>query len=228
MTSLRPAPVYLAASSHPATLRTLGARAMAAMTRAPARIAVTYAAGGGPHTSRMTAFLVEFFQGATVTPFAVADERGAMPAERAKAIVDEADLIFVGGGDPVEGARRLLAAGADAWIRDARQRGIPCMGLSAGSILLGAFWADWPEDPPAGAPHDGGELVPCMRVVPDLVVDCHAEEDRWAELHLIRAMLRERSTAPMPRLVGLPTAGGAIVGPGGDLEAVGEELFVLD
>jgi hypothetical protein len=230
MTATGPAPVYLAASSHPATLRALGARAMAALPRSPSRIAVTYAAGGGPQTSRMTAFLAEFYGGATVTRFTVAGEvageRDAMPPERAKAIVDEADLIFVGGGDPVEGARRLLGAGADAWIRDARARGTPCMGLSAGAILLGAWWASWPEDPPPGGAHDGGELVACLRVVEDLVVDCHAEEDHWAELRLVGAMLRE-GPGPMPRLVGLPTAGGAIIGPGGDLEPIGEEPFLL-
>jgi cyanophycinase-like exopeptidase len=143
--------------------------------------------------------------------------------------VDAADIVFLGGGDPVHGARLLADAGADEWIRDAHARGTACMGMSAGAIMLCAWWATWPDDAPPNVHHDGGTLVPCAAVVPDLVIDCHAEEDHWAELILVRAMLRDRlgSGASLPRFVGLPTGSGLIVGPDRSLEPVGIAPFRL-
>jgi peptidase E len=220
-----PGAVYLAASSHEATLREMASRARARIARIPMRVAATYAAAGGPMVERMNHFLARLFPGAKVERFTVRGEGDAMPADAARGIVEEADLVFVGGGDPVQGARLLVAAGADGWLREARARGAACMGISAGSILLGAWWADWPDPEAAGdAPHDGGELVRCTQVVPDLVVDCHAEEDNFAELHLVREMLRERNT-PLPRFLGLPTGTGVVVEADGTVTDVGGPPF---
>jgi cyanophycinase-like exopeptidase len=216
-----PGAVYLAASSHEATLRELASRARATIARSPLRVAATYAAAGGPMADRMNHFLARLFPGATIERFTVAGERDAMPAAKARALVENADVIFVGGGDPVQGARLLVAAGADAWLRDARARGVACMGISAGSIMLGAWWAEWPDPEEVGdAPHDGGELVRCAQVVPDLVVDCHAEEDDFAELRLVREMLADRP-APLPRFLGLPTGTAIVVGPDGSVTSIG-------
>ncbi len=136
------------------------------------------------------------------------------------------------GGDPVEGANRLVHAGADAWLRDANARGAACLGISAGAMMLAAWWAEWPDAPPHGAAHDGGELVRCTGVVPDLVVDCHAEEDHWGELYLVRAMLRDRyarvaNGESLPRFLGLPTGGGIVVEPDGTRAPLGSPPFEL-
>jgi cyanophycinase-like exopeptidase len=176
----------------------------------------------------MSSFLEGAFDHAEVERFTVKGERRAMAPEKARAIVDAADVIFLGGGDPVAGARLLVDAGADEWLRAALARGTPCVGISAGAIMLCSWWADWPEDAPADAPHDGGELVSCTRVVPDLVVDCHAEHDKWEELKLVRGMLEDRlGERKVPRFVGLPTGTGVIVGSDGSLESVGGALYRL-
>ncbi|HEY2510352.1 MAG TPA: Type 1 glutamine amidotransferase-like domain-containing protein [Polyangiaceae bacterium] len=225
-----PGSVYLAASSHPAPLRAMATRILAAFhQKRPLRVAATYAAVPGGHGPRGGAFVEGLFGGAKVTRFTVAGEKDAMPAAQARAIVEEADVVFVGGGDPVRGARLLVSAGADAWLRAARARGAHSLGISAGAMMLCAWWADWPDEPPPGAPHDGGELVSGVRVVPDLVVDCHAEDDGWSELYLVRGLLRDRlgDAAPMPRLFGLPTAGGVVVGPAGALEHIGAAPYEL-
>jgi putative intracellular protease/amidase len=214
MTPMTAASVYLAASGHEPTLRDLAARAVASLGRRPARVAATYAAAGGPMVHRTNGLLAHLFPGADIERFAVDGEKDPMPSAHARAIVERADVVFVGGGDPVQGARLLARAGADAWLRDARARGVPCMGVSAGSIMLCAWWADWPESPPPGAPFDGGQLVRCAGVVPDVVVDCHAEEDGWAELKLVRGMLEARG-GPLPRFLGLPTGSGLVLGPDG-------------
>jgi cyanophycinase-like exopeptidase len=155
----------------------------------------------------------------TVTRFSLAGEADADPA-RAKALVEEADLIFFSGG-----AHILRASGADAWVRDARARGAASAGISAGAILLGASWGSWPDEPPPGEPFDGGVILPCTGVVDDLVVDCHGEEDDWNELKLVATMLRARSTQSL-RLRGIPTRGGIVVGPDNSLEVVGDEMFI--
>ena len=181
----------------------------------------------------MSHSVAHLFDGATIERFTVASETEAMPARDAAAIVERADVVFVGGGDPVQGARRLVNAGADAWLRDARARGTSCLGVSAGAIMLSAWWADWPDHPPHGAPHDGGTLVECTRVVPDLVVDCHAEDDDWNELRLVHGMMRARAlcgpsvTTPQPRFLGLPTGRGIVVDPAGTIAFVGGPAFEL-
>jgi hypothetical protein len=225
-----PGNVYLAASHGHAALGAMTRRALASVDRkGPARVAVTYAAAGGPLVERMMKVFGDLFPGADVRRFSVAGERHPMPEAEARAVVEDADVIFFGGGDPVAGARVLVDAGADVWVREARARGAACVGVSAGAMMLCAWWAEWPDDPYPGAPHDGGELISCTRVVDDLVVDCHAEGDGWSELELVHGMLRDRldADAPLPRLLGLPTGTGIVVGPDGAIEAVGGSPFRL-
>ena len=221
-----PGAVYLAASSHEPTLRAMASRIVAdvAPARRPLRVAATYAAAGDGMADRVSHSIGHLFGGADVRRFTVAGEANAMAPEDAIAVLAEADLVFVSGGDPVAGARRLVDAGADAWLREARARGTPFLGISAGSMMLGAWWAEWPDHPPPNAPHDGGVLVPCTRVVPDLVVDCHAEADDWNEIRLVRAILRDHPpplSGPRLRFFGLPTQGGIVVSPAGAAEDIG-------
>jgi cyanophycinase-like exopeptidase len=228
-----PGSVYLVASGQRGTLKDMAQRALADAAGGhtdarPLRVAVTYAAADGPLVEKMSSFITGAFEGAKVERFTVHGERRAMAPEKARAIIDAADLVFVGGGDPVAGARLLVASGADAWIRAAHARGTPCVGVSAGSIMLCGWWAAWPDDPDEDAPHHGGELVSCTRVLPDLVVDCHAEHDKWEELKLVRGMLRDRlGEEQLPRLLGLPTGTGIIVAPDGSIESVGGPPYRL-
>ena len=202
-------------------------RAIRGITGRKPRVAATYAAmhGSAKGMSFMVTMAAKVF-GVDVARFTVPGEHGHASDAASKKIIDEADVIFVAGGDPVAGAELLLSSGADAWLRDARQRGQSLLGVSAGSMMLAAWWAKWPDDPPPGAPFDGAELVECARVVGDLVVDCHAEEDDWVELRTVDKLLTARGGAK-PRLLGLPNGGGVIVDGEGNLEEVGVAPFVL-
>jgi cyanophycinase-like exopeptidase len=168
-------------------------------------------------------FTARTFGDAEVERFSVAGEQDAMDRDAAYGIVQRADLIYLTGGDPVLGAKVLAEAGADEWLREARQRGAHLAGGSAGAIMLGAWWADWPDEPD-GSPFDGGTLVRCTGVVPDLVLDTHAEDDQWEELLLVKGMLEAAHHSV--RLRGIPTDGGLVVGPDGSLRAIGEEPFI--
>jgi cyanophycinase-like exopeptidase len=219
---------YLAASSQGKTLHTMIERALAGVRGRKARVAVSYAAVADslPARTYMKAFALKAFWSADVHVFRVAGEHGETDAAEARRIVEEADVVFLSGGDPVLGARILRESGADAWIRDARARGAACMGVSAGAMMLCEAWASWPDAPDAEAPFHGGALVPCTGVAPGLVVDCHAEDDGWEELVLVSAMLEARGGA-LPRRLGLPDGAGIVVAPDGSVEAIGGAPFEI-
>jgi cyanophycinase-like exopeptidase len=184
----------------------------------------------------MKGYVAKAFWGAEIIAFHVQGEPQKMDPLKAQQIVDEADVIFLTGGDPVLGARLLTESGADVWLRDAHAKGTPCLGVSAGAIMLSAWWASWPDEPPPGEPFDGGHLVPCAGVAADLVIDCHAEKDEWAELKIVSAMIEARAhprlkgKRKLPRRIGITTGSGVIVRAHGgepDLEWLGSKPFEL-
>lgn len=233
--------VYMFAGGGKSVLEELAERALAGSLRGRAakrpRVAVSYApmADIPEGLAKMERITKKLFRDATVERFSIAGEDGAGDPERARGIVRDADLVFLSGGDPVSGARLYAASGADAWMREARARGTAFLGLSAGAILLGAYWADWPDPPLEELPFDGGALVPCTGVVSDIVVDCHDEESGFAELGLVKEMvektLADPARAPCAgplvsvRFRGIPTGAGLVVLPTGALETVGPPLF---
>ncbi len=216
--------VYLVGSGQGGTLAAVVKRALAKVDGRRPRVAASYASmhGNSGGLSFMLKTAAKVF-GVEVERFYVPGEEGARSDRPARAVLETADLVFMAGGDPVAGARLFTSSGADAWLREAHERGASFVGISAGAIMLCAYWASWPDDPPKDAPFDGGELIPCTAVVPDLVVDCHAEEDEWVELILVAGMLRARKLSP--RLLGLPHGGGVIVHPDGTLENAGIPPF---
>jgi cyanophycinase-like exopeptidase len=143
--------------------------------------------------------------------------------ESDRTVVDRADLIFVSGGDPTEGAKVLESTGAGQWIREAGARGVPVMGVSAGAILLGEWWVDWPEEDDPQLEHT--KLAACLRMVPGHVFDTHDEDDDWQELRTAAELLRRRGQDLC--LLGIPTGGALIFDGAGGMEVVGSPPFRL-
>lgn len=213
--------VYLIGGAHDGVVSEVFRRIRSVVPASP-RVAVSVAAwpsARGP--LQAIAFARGHFPDATVDRFSVAGEHDANPAD-AQSIVARADVVFLGGGDPVLYGDRLVPAGADGWLRAARGRGAVCVGLSAGSIALGALWARWPEEDPEGAP----SLVDCLAVIPDIVVDCHAEADDWEELRAVKAAADEGRPASSLRFLGIGHRSAVVVRPDDSLEWIGEP-FVL-
>ena len=194
------------------------------------RVAVSYApvAGSARGLKFMSQRMPGLFPGATVERFAVAGEKGATPPDEARAIVERADLVFVSGGDPSLGARLLEASGASAWIRAAHARGAATMGVSAGSIALGAWWADWPDGRERRRERSSSDARVSSQESGrgrGHVFDTHNEEDDWDELRVVATLCAAHGKTA--RFLGIPTGGALIFHGDGSMETVGTPPFVL-
>jgi len=97
----------------------------------------------------------------------------------ARAQLGEADAVFLSGGEVEDGMRRLQRHGLDSYLKELRGQGKLFIGISAGSIMMGAHWVHWdvPEDDATAS------LFDCLGFAP-VTFDTHAEDENWKELVL--------------------------------------------
>jgi cyanophycinase-like exopeptidase len=216
--SKAPGSVYLVGSSRGGTMAEVVRRVGGSVRPRSSNLRVALSLAALPTVNgeaQTRALARSLFPGAVVERFAVEGEADAPRPAEARATVEQADVLFFGGGDPVLAARRLVEAGADEWVREARASGATCIGLSAGSIALAAFWADWPADDPDAEP----TLVRCIGAAPRVVVDCHAEADDWEELRLVQR--RMGSDAAELTFAGIGHGSALVVGAHDELSWIG-------
>ena len=144
-----------------------------------------------------------------VTLVPLASRRGKL--EKARSILESADMVFISGGDVEGGMKVLEERQILPFLRALFERGKPFFGSSAGSIMLGRQWVRW-EDPDDDATMS---LFPCMGFAP-IVCDTHGEAEEWDELH---SLLRLTPGGALG--YGIPTGAGLCVSPDGTLEALG-------
>jgi len=132
-------------------------------------------------------------------------------AERAKAVIEEADLVFMSGGDVDAGMRVLRETGMIDFLCRLFRAGKPFFGISAGSIMLARRWIRWgdPGDDASAEPFD------CLGLAP-LLCDTHGETEGWGEL---KALL---TLSPIGTIGhGIPAGAALAVGPGDRVSALG-------
>ncbi|MGE5496145.1 MAG: Type 1 glutamine amidotransferase-like domain-containing protein [Burkholderiales bacterium] len=95
----------------------------------------------------------------------------------ARRALERADAIFISGGEVDDGMRWLEFHWLAVFLRELYGRGKLFIGLSAGSIMMGAHWVRW-EDP---KDDQTAELFDCLGFVP-ATLDTHAEDEDWKEL----------------------------------------------
>lgn len=129
---------------------------------------------------------------------------------KAQAILESADAIFVSGGDVEAGMHVLDEKDMTGFLTGLFRRGKVFFGSSAGSIMLGREWVRWrdPDD------DSTAELFPCLGVAP-IICDTHAEADDWEELKTA-LRLKEEDTQGY----GIPSGSCLKVYPDGRLEAL--------
>jgi peptidase E len=135
-------------------------------------------------------------------------------AEKAKAVLEASDLVFVSGGDVEEGMRVLHEMKMTGFLRRLYQSGKPFFGTSAGSIMLAQKWVRWrnPDD------NESAELFPCLGLAP-LLCDTHGESEGWEEL---KALLALSPTGAIGH--GIVAGAAIIAGPDGVFFALGGEV----
>ena len=136
------------------------------------------------------------------------------PAERAAALLDEADVIVVTGGRPWLLRRRLEETGVGVLVERRWHAGVPVAGSSAGAMALAA--AAWSLRPPT-------PLRTCrgLGLVPGTLVAPHAGRhgiDTWAAL--------TQRAQPALDVLGIPDQTALLVHPDGSREVIGREPIV--
>ena len=116
-----------------------------------------------------------------VTLAPLCGERG--DAEKAKAVLEASDLVFISGGDVEEGMKILDERKMSGFLRRLYRSGKAFLGISAGSIMLARRWVRW-RDPQND---QSTELFSCLGLAP-ILCDMHGEGDGWEELKAMLAL----------------------------------------
>jgi cyanophycinase-like exopeptidase len=212
--------IYLVASGQDGVLPSIAKQAYDALGKTRALVGVSYAPVSGDPAGRrfMSERMPRLFPEAELAT--IDDDPG---------VVQRADLLFVSGGDTALGGHVLEASGVSARLRDAVEAGTPIMGVSAGAIVLGDWWVEWPEEvaetPAADVGPSGSCLIRCTGVVKRHVFDTHNEEDDWDELRIAAALVRQ--SGEDATFLGIPTGGALVFGEGGIMHAIGVPPFQL-
>jgi len=130
--------------------------------------------------------------------------------EKARAILESADMVFISGGDVEAGMEVLEERQILPFLRELFQKGKPFFGTSAGSIMLGLQWVRWkdPDDDATAC------ILPCMGFAP-IVCDTHGEAEEWEELRTLLRLSPEGTLG-----YGIPVGAGLCVHPDSKLEAL--------
>ncbi len=121
--------------------------------------------------------------GSRVEPVKLVSASASVP--EARQLMEDADLLFLSGGDVHAGMEVLTERDVVGDIRRHAENGKPMLGISAGSIMLGSHWVHFSDDESQTA-----SLFDCLSIVP-VALDCHSEDDGWAELRILLPLLHE-------------------------------------
>ena len=140
------------------------------------------------------------------------------------AYLESAELVLLAGGHPGRGWRAFEAADLPRRLVARYLGGAQLIGVSAGAVQLGLYGDAGP-----------GELFSGLRLVP-YVIDVH-QDPEWSRLRSTLDRARAfhprgegeppQSEPPPLRGLGIPSGGGALFHPGGELEPVERTLVGL-
>lgn len=97
--------------------------------------------------------------------------------KKAEEILQQADVIFVSGGE-VEDGMNGLDAGCRVLLHQLLEDGRQFLGLSAGSIMMGHAWPHWDDE---DHHPEEARLFDCLGFAKE-IFDTHAESEGWPEL----------------------------------------------
>lgn len=211
------APVFLLAGSGPRTRRRAvryHREAVAATATRRPLIAYLGAPSGDSLAFEKLISVLVFGPTANVVPVRL--KRRSTTTSTIKGILDDADLVFITGGDVDLGMRLIAERGLVGHLRALHDKGAVFEGISAGAIMLGRHWLRFPNGDEARA-----EAFECLALVP-ASFDVHGEADEWSELRSLARVLPSVSPE-QGEVYGLPS-GGAAAWRDGALRTLGTPL----
>jgi peptidase E len=137
--------------------------------------------------------------------------------ERTRRVLEEADLVFISGGDVAEGMKVVEQRGMTPLLKSLHKAGKPFFGVSAGSIMLAKRWVRW-SDP---RDDESAELFPCLGFAP-VLCDTHGESDGWTELQAMLRLCRTGATG-----FGIVSGSALAVLADGTVSALGGDVHVF-
>ncbi len=134
---------------------------------------------------------------------------------KARSVLEDADIVFISGGDVEAGMDILREKNMLDFIGDLYRQGKPFFGISAGAIMLAQRWVRWsdPDDDSSAG------LFPCLGFAP-VICDTHDEAAGWEELQAALQLAGDGI-----RGYGLATGSGIKVFSDGKVEALGGEIY---
>ncbi len=137
----------------------------------------------------------------------------------ARGALEDADLIYLAGGDVQLLATRMRVLGLDAVLRSCHAAGAMLLGISAGAVALGPSWIAFPDDY-AGGEDDRVRRFPCVGAFP-FAIDCHDEDGDWEELRALLARWALDDPKAAVEAYGIPHGGALEVDARGKLNVLG-------
>jgi cyanophycinase-like exopeptidase len=134
--------------------------------------------------------------------------------EKAKAVLEASDIVFISGGDVEEGIRVLKEKKITDTLQRLYRSGKPFFGISAGSIMLALRWIRWidPDNDKTS------ELFDCLGFA-SVLCDTHGEAEGWEELQALLAL-----SPPGTIGHGITSGTAILVEPDGTVSALGGEV----
>lgn len=173
------------------------------------------ASGDNPAFRLLIGRILEKAGAGRVTLAPLCGKRGSL--QKAGAVLEEADVIFISGGDVEEGMQVLQGKGAAPLLRKLWREGKPFFGVSAGSIMLARRWVRW-TDP---GNEESAEPFPCLGFAP-VLCDTHGESEGWGELQALLSLCPTGTTG-----YGIVSGAALRVAGDGSVSGLGGEVHVF-
>jgi peptidase E len=211
-------PALLLAGGRPrdpsGTIRTLSRALQECLVQKPKVAYIGTASGDSVIFFNMIKSLLKKAGAAEVSLVRLAKE-GA-DASAAKRTLERSDIIFISGGEVEDGMQWLERHDLVGFLKDLYRRGKLFLGMSAGSIMMGAHWVHWDDE----TDDNTASLFDCLNLIP-CVFDTHAEDEDWKELKTALRLM-----GPGARGYGIPRDGMISADSGGNLVNMEKELLV--
>jgi len=129
--------------------------------------------------------------------------------------IETADVIYLDGGDTLEGVRYTRERGLLGSFKKAGKNAFLVFGLSGGACASGPYTIGYDDE-------DKGYVAPCYDMGIPLPLDVHDETHDWPEMRALLELTRKDKKIKKPAGIVIPTGSALIMTPEGELRTYGK------